>query len=311
VCKAPPSVLVLLGATATGKTAIAVELARRLSGEVISADSRAFFRGLDIVTAKPTGTERAGIPHHLIDNVSLDADYDAMAFRKDVDRLVPEIVGRGAVPILAGGGTLYIRAVLGGLFEGPSKDEAFRAELERVGPKFLHERLSAVDPQAAQAIHPNDRLRLVRALEVHRKTGRPISELQAQAEPLPYDFAIYGLRRDREAHRDAIARRVREMLDAGMIEEVRSLLGGGLTRDMQAYRTIGIPEVAAHLAGETTADEMEAAIVRSTWSLARRQMAWFRCESNVLWLDLAERSVSDGVTRICEHWHARRRDRMA
>ena len=308
---AAPSVLVLLGATATGKTAVAVEVARRLGGEIISADSRAFFRGLNVVTAKPSLSERAGVPHHLIDHIPFDASYDAMVFRRDVEGLVPEIIGRGAVPILAGGGTLYLRAVLGGLFEGPSKDEDFRAELEDVGSDLLHERLAAVDPDAARAIHPNDRLRIVRALEVHRETGRPISELQAQAEPLPYDFSIFGLRRERKAHRSAIARRAQEMIEAGLVGEIRTLLANGLTRDMQAYRTIGIPEVDAHLAGETTADEMADAIVRATWALARRQMSWFRREPNVVWLDVTERTVSDGASRICEHWHSRRRDGTA
>jgi len=299
---AAPPVLVLLGATASGKTAVAVEVAKRLDGEVISADSRAFFQGLDIVTAKPTEAERQGIPHHLIDNVSFRESYDAMAFRRDVERLVPVIAARGAVPILAGGGTLYLRAVLSGLFEGPSKDEEFRAKLETVDPRVLHERLASVDPEAAASIHVNDRLRLTRALEVHRRTGRPISELQLQAEPLPYDFVVIGLRRDREEHRTAIVRRTREMIEAGLVAEIRALLDAGLTPDMQAYRTIGIPEVADHLSDESTLAEMEELIVRATWALARRQMAWFRREKDAAWVDLTGRSVSDVAERVHSLW---------
>ena len=298
-------VIVLLGATATGKTAVGIEVARRLDGEIISADSRAFFAGLDVVTAKPTVAERAGIPHHLIDAVPTDASYDAMAFRRDVERLVPEIVGRGRVPLLVGGGTLYLGAILRGIFDGPSKDEAFRASLADATSASLHRRLRDVDPDAARSIHPNDRLRVVRALEVYEATGRPMSAWQAEAIPLPYDLVVFGLRRDRDDHRRAIAARVAAMVEAGLVDEVERLVARGLAPDAQAYRTIGIPEAVAHLEGRSARAEMEEAIVAQTWSLARRQSAWFRRDRDVTWLDATGRTVGQLATTIVARWEER------
>jgi len=298
-------VLVLLGATATGKTAVGIEVARRVDGEIISADSRAFFAGLDVVTAKPTVAERAGIAHHLVDAVPIDASYDAMAFRRDIERLVPEIVGRGRVPLLVGGGTLYLGAVLRGIFDGPSKDEAFRASLAGAASAALHRRLRDVDPDAAQNIHPNDRLRVVRALEVYEATGRPMSVWQAEAVPLPYDLVVFGLRRDRDDHRRAIAERVAAMIEAGLVDEVERLVARGLAPDAQAYRTIGIPETVAHLEGRSTQAEMEESIVAQTWSLARRQSAWFRRDSDVTWLDASGRTVDELATTIVARWRER------
>lgn len=299
------SILVLLGPTATGKTDVAVAVARRLGGEIISADSRAFFKDLDIVAAKPTTTERQGIPHHLIDSVSVDHGYDAMAFRRDVERLVPEIVKRGRLPILVGGGTLYLGAIIRGIFEGPSKDDRFREGLAQETSEALHGRLCQVDPDAANGIHPNDRLRIVRALEVYEATGRPISRWQAEARPLPYDVSVFGLKRERADHRAAIKARVRRMLDDGLIEEVERLKSAGLQETAQAYRTIGIPEVVAHLDGRLTKAELEDVIARQTWSLARRQAAWFRRDPDVVWIEATGRTIDDLATEIVERWKER------
>ena len=299
------SVLVLLGPTATGKTAVSVEVARRLDGEIISADSRAFFAGLDIVTAKPTVGERGGIPHHLIGSVPIDRPYDAMAFRRDVERFVPEIVSRGRVPLLVGGGTLYLGAVLRGIFEGPAKDPEFRDATADLPSKVLFDRLRDVDPDAASGIHPNDRLRIVRALEVYEATGKPISRWQTEASPLPYDLAVFGLKRERADHRAAIAARVRAMVERGLVDEVDRLRKAGLSEDAQAYRTIGIPEVVAHLEGRSTEGEMEARIIRQTWSLARRQAAWFRRDRDVIWLEASGRTVEDLARAIMTHWEER------
>ena len=297
---------VILGPTAVGKSAVAIEVAARIGGEILSADSRAFFVGLDLVTDKPTEAERRGIPHHLIDCVPLCEPYDAMAFRRDVRRLIAEIRGRGRVPILAGGGTLYLGAVLHGIFEGPAKDEDFRAEMAERDLSALYGRLESVDPTAAASIHPNDRLRITRALEVYEQTGRPISSWQAEAASLPEAFFLVGLRRRRDDHRRAIAARVRRMIDDGLIGELERLRARGLGPECQAYRTIGVPEGFAFLEGRCSEREMEEEIVRRTWGLVRRQMAWFRREDGVSWWDVTGRSADDLAGKIVESWNRRR-----
>jgi tRNA dimethylallyltransferase len=295
-------VLVVLGPTAVGKTAVGVEIAGRIGGEIVSADSRAFFVGLDVVTDKPSEAERRGIPHHLIDIVSLRDTYDAMAFRRDVERLIPEIRARGRVPILVGGGTLYLGAILRGIFEGPSKDDALRAAMARRSIGGLYAQLVSVDPAAAEIIHRNDRLRITRALEIYELTGQPISTWQADAAPLPYAFFVNGLRRDRDDHRAAIASRVRRMVDRGLVDEVRRLREGGLDPECQAYRTIGVPEVAAFLDGRASKLEMEREIANRTWGLVRRQTAWFRREKSVIWWDMGGRDPSEVADGIVAGW---------
>jgi len=295
-------VLVVLGPTATGKTALAVELAHRVDGEVISADSRAFFRGLDIVTDKPSLEEQDGVPHHLIDCVPIDGTYDAMAFRADVVRLLPEIRARGRVPIVAGGGTLYLGAILRGIFDGPAKDPALRAELDAQPLAALGEELSRVDPDAAARIHPNDRLRIVRALEVFRSTGRAISCWHAEAEPLPERFLVAGLSRTRDDHRHAIEARVRRMVERGVFAEMAALAKAGLSPDVQAYRTVGVAEAFEVLDGRLSEAEFVETVAQRTWQLARRQMAWFRRDRDVRWIDRTEATTRRAADDLLTHW---------
>ena len=284
------TVVVILGPTAVGKSTVAIELAMKFGGEIISADSRAFFRDLDIVTDKPSTHARRGIPHHLIDTVELTGKYDAMMFRSDVERLVPQIQLRGHVPIIVGGGTLYLGAILRGIFTGPSADRELRDKLLSEPLDELYTRLKKVDPEAGTRIHANDRLRIVRALEVHAITGQPISDLRKEAKPLPLDFVVFGLKMEREAHRLVIAQRVRKMLAGGLVDEVRSLRARGLTARHQAHRTIGIPEAETFLDGEISRQELEERLIVNTWQLARRQMAWFKRDSAVTWIDVTGRS---------------------
>ena len=298
-------VLVVLGPTASGKTAVAIELARRTNGEVISADSRAFFTGLDIVTEKPPLNERAGVPHHLIDCVPIDGTYDAMAFRSDVVRLLPEIRSRHRQPIIAGGGTLYLAAILRGIFEGPVKNENLRSAMKERLIDDLFRELALADPTAAGKIHPNDRLRITRALEVYHTTGKPMSEWQTEAEPLPEDFHVVGLSRERSQHRILIEQRVRRMLDRGVIDEIAQLLTSGLTQDVQAYRTIGVPEAFEVLDGKMTREEFVRIVSNRTWQLVRRQMAWFRRDEVAHWIDVTGRTVLDVTEQILTEWRAK------
>jgi len=289
---------VILGPTAVGKSAVAIEVATRLHGEVISADSRAFFRGLDIVTDKPSLAKQQDIPHHLIDLVAFDGRYDAMAFCKDVARLIPEIESREHLPIVAGGGTLYLGAILRGIFSGPAADGKVRKALLHESLDTLYTRLLEVDPAATTRIHKNDRLRIMRALEVHELTGRPISELQKEAQPLPYPFIVFGLKREREDHRKAIAARVEGMLSSGLIDEVKRLRDEGLHKDCQAYRTIGVRETFEYLDEEISREELREKIIRNTWALARRQAAWFRNDSEVTWVDVTDRTIDEVAKEI-------------
>ena len=301
-------VLVILGPTASGKTAVAIELARRVDGEIISADSRAFFAGLDIVTDKPTPSERAGIPHHLIDCVPITGSYDAMAFRLDVERLLPDIRRRHRQPVIAGGGTLYLGALLRGLFEGPEKDEVLRATLQERASQDLFRELSSIDPAAAAKIHPNDRLRLTRALEVYHITGKRMSAWQAEAKPLPEEFLVVGLSRARTQHRRAIEARIRSMLDRGLIDEIERLRSQGLTPDVQAYRTIGVREAFEVLDGAITREQFVDIVAARTWQLVRRQLAWFRRDTDVQWIDVGERTPQEVAEQILSSSFAGRFD---
>jgi len=295
-------VLVVLGPTASGKTAVAIELARRTNGEVISADSRAFFAGLDIVTDKPSLEERGDIPHHLIDCVPIDGDYDAMSFRSDVARLLPEIRSRHHQPIIAGGGTLYLEAILRGIFEGPAKDESLRSAMEERSIDDLFSELASVDPAAAARIHPNDRLRIARALEVYRTTGVPMSQWQSEAEPLAENLYVVGLCRERSEHRALIEERVRRMLDLGVIEEIAHLRARGLGQDVQSYRTIGVPEAFEVIDGKLATEEYVRTVSSHTWQLVRRQMAWFRRDEAVRWIHVTGRTVEDVAKQILSEW---------
>jgi tRNA dimethylallyltransferase len=296
--KAGESALVLLGATATGKTAVAIDVARQVSGEVISADSRAYFMGMDIVTDTPSPEEQCGIPHHLLNFIPITGSYDAMTFRRDVTRLLPEIRGRGRLPLIVGGGTLYLGAILRGLFEGPAKDAALRSALRRQSSEALYADLESVDPRSADRIHRNDRLRIVRALEVFQLTGRPMSDWQAEAEPLPEAFCVVGLCRDRIEHRAIIETRVRRMISRGVFAEVECLLARGLRPGMQAFRTIGVPEAVAVLEGKMSSEQYVETVSNRTWQLVRRQSAWFRRDKNVRWISMTGRTAADVAEQI-------------
>ncbi len=293
-------VLVIVGATATGKSAVGLEVAARLGGEIISADSRAFFRGMDILTDKPSRDDREHVPHHLLDICSFADSYDAMRFRQDADQAVRDILRRDRIPVVVGGGTLYIAAIVTGLFRGPSADPMLRSNLSQQPIEQLHAMLRRVDPVSAQRIHPNDRLRVIRALEVHRKTGTPISNLQTRAVPLDYAFHGFVLNRDRDDHRRAIAARVENMVSSGLVDEVKALKNAGLRPMMQAFRTIGVAEALAFLDGEIDEAALRQQLANRTWALARRQIAWFRRLEGFRWIEIGSRSHGDVAQEILD-----------
>jgi tRNA dimethylallyltransferase len=283
--------LVVSGPTACGKTRIAVQVAEAVGGEIINADSMQVYRHMDIGTAKPTSHQRQRVRFHLVDIVEPDEAYSVADFQADVRRAAVAIVRRNRLPILCGGTTLYVRAVIHHLrFPPPPSDRAIRRRLEhelaRVGAEEMHARLAQVDPEAAERIHVNDHKRIVRALEVWESTGRPISDQQTvdAAEASAYNAATFVLTRPRAALYDAIERRVEEMLQRGWVEEVRRLVAQGYRPDLQSMQALGYRWLLKHIRGELDLGEATRLIERDTRRFAKRQLTWFRSQPGFEWL---------------------------
>ena len=301
--------LALLGPTAVGKTSAAIRLAKALDGEIVSVDSRQIYRGMDIGTAKPTAEEQAEAAHHLIDVADPNERYSAARYQRQADRAVADIRARGKLPILAGGAGLYYRALIDGIFDGPSADPVARkrleAEAEAHGSERLRERLLQIDPEAAQSIHANDRIRLIRALEVYEISGTTISELRKQwkREPPRYQPVAVGLRRGREALNRRINARVKRMLSDGLEAEVRALRRR-YQRSDPAFNGYGYGELWDSLDGKLTFDKAVEIFKRNTRRYAKRQMTWFRADRRIQWIDLNEAdggdAAADGALRIWE-----------
>ena len=286
--------IAIVGPTASGKSALALRLAREHAGEIVSCDSLQVYRGLDIGSAKATPAERAEVPHHLLDVVEPSEAFSAADYARLAREALAGIVARGRLPIVAGGSGLYVRALLQGLFEGPSRDDALRSRLEGIAERFsdvrLHRLLARVDPPAAARTSPNDRVRIVRALEVYWLTGRPISSLQgAGSRPLEgYRTLVLGLAPERERLREAVAARTREMIQRGLVSETEGVLaasGGVVPRPLEA---IGYRQAVAVLRGDLDLAEAERSIVTDTMRFAKRQMTWFRHQATVEWFPSAE-----------------------
>ncbi len=295
----------LTGATAVGKTAVAMPLAERIGAEILSLDSMAVYRGMDIGTAKPAPELRRAIPHHLIDIVDADQDFSVAQYRERAFAAIEEIRGRGRVPLFVGGTPLYLKCLLRGFFDGPPADWEMRnqieAELATAGPTALHERLTQVDPVAASQIHANDTRRLVRALEVYHSTGQPISHQQMEFEEgLSADQCrVFVLRRDRDEQHRRIEARVEAMIAEGLVDEVRGLTDGGKQLGRTARQAVGYLEVLEHLAGEYNLPECINRIKARTRRFAKRQGTWFRGLSECRFVDLdAEQPTGAVVEQI-------------
>ena len=279
--------LVIIGATASGKSELALRVAERVGGEILSVDSMQVYRGMDIGTAKPTPDEQRRVRHHLIDVVEPTQEFTVARFVELADAVIADARGRG-VPLIATGGTpLYYKALFEGMFEGPGASNEIRDRLRALSNDELHRRLSEVDPAAAARIHRNDTKRLIRALEVHELTGRPISSLQTEwtAGRQRHPATWIGLDWDREALNRRINARVKAMIEAGWLEETRQLLAHHGQFSKTAAEATGYRELIAHLRGEMSLDEAIEQIKIATRQLARRQMKWFRRFANVKWID--------------------------
>ncbi|MBZ5587896.1 MAG: tRNA (adenosine(37)-N6)-dimethylallyltransferase MiaA [Acidobacteriia bacterium] len=281
--------IVLVGPTASGKTALGAALAENIGGEVISADAFAVYRGLDIGTAKPDRALRARVPHHLIDIADPRSRYSAGMFVRDADEAIGAIRARNRVPVIVGGTHFYVRALLYGLFAEPARDGSLRAELERDwegDPGRVRARLEELDPDAALRILPNDRQRVLRALEVCVLSGRPMTELwkEHSRREVRYAVVMLGLNPPRAMLHATIALRVERMFAAGLLHEVDRLLASGLPSGVHALKAIGYRESCRVLAGTLTIPEAVERATVATRQLAKRQMTWLRSESDVHWL---------------------------
>lgn len=293
----PPAIF-LMGPTASGKTALAVQLAQRLGGEIISVDSALVYRGMDIGTAKPTLAERGGVAHHLIDILDPSAAYSTGQFRSQALALMADISQRGKIPLLVGGTMLYFNALLQGLAVLPAADQTIRAQLDedllRYGKDALHRRLAEVDPIAAARIHPNDPQRIQRALEVYALSGKPLSAFFADnAAELPYQpIKLLIAPHDRKILHELIAQRFLQMLKQGLIKEVQALyLRGDLNAAMPAIRAVGYRQVWAYLQGEEDYSGMTEKAIIATRQLAKRQFTWLRRETDAFALQTGAADV--------------------
>ena len=294
--------IIVAGPTASGKTALAIELARHVGGEIVNADSMQIYKYMDIGTAKPTKEERAAAVHHLIDFLEPDESYSVADYARDAHEVIADITLRGKIPVMCGGTGLYISSVADDVTFGEVEtDYALREELKKTadekGGEYLIEILREFDPMSADRLHPNNLKRVIRAIEFYRLTGVPISEHQAETKRKKsrYDPLIMCIEWERETLYDRINRRVDMMFDAGLVSEVKRLREMGFTRELNSMQGIGYKEVMDYLDGAATLDETKEIIKQSSRRYAKRQMTWFRRDTRVRYINADNAAVEAKV----------------
>ncbi|HJT20239.1 MAG TPA: tRNA (adenosine(37)-N6)-dimethylallyltransferase MiaA [Nitrospira sp.] len=312
----------IVGPTAVGKSLIAIEVAKRFDTEILTADSRQVYRGMDLGTDKPALTEQQGVAHRLIDLVDPDEPFNAGLYRRYAAEAIERLHHRRRLPLVVGGTGLYVRTLLKGLCDAPPADPTVRASLRREateeGPERLYARLMSIDPLSASRLHPRDTSKVIRALEVHHLSERSMSDFQSRhgfAER-PYRSLVVGLNRERGALYGRIEARIDRQLNEGLIDEAARLLGRGYTRDSASMKGLGYRHAAAFLAGDYDRTEMIRRFKRDTRRFAKRQLTWFRSEPDIQWLWIEEtetpvrtaKRVSERIERFLaeleEHFHA-------
>ncbi len=298
----------IVGPTAAGKSALAMEVAERSNCEIINADSRQFYRGMDLGTAKPPAEDRRRVPHHLIDVRSPDESLDVAEFAQMARAAIEEIAARGRNPLVVGGSGLYLRVIRGGIFRGPAASSEIRGRLTKIaaerGNAHLHRQLREIDPEAANRIGVNDLYRIVRAIEVFELTGEKISAHQRRHRfaDIDYDTLTVGVEVERKKLYQAIDRRFDAMIAAGLAGEVRALIEAGYSPEKPPLSTIGYKQIASHLRGEIALSDAIALAKQESRRLAKRQITWFRREPEIVWLD-PERGAQDAFALFEKFFH--------
>jgi len=304
----PPALVIIGGPTAVGKTEVSIELAERLGAEIISADSVQLFKGLDIGSAKPSPEQLARVPHHLVDVLEPWEKVDAARYARMAEEVIAELAARGKRAMVVGGSGLYIRALLFGLAQTPPVDPKLRQQLasqwQAKGPRAMHQWLERLDAATAARLHPNDRQRVLRALEVCIQTGRPFSELHKGFNKPRYPYIMIVLFLPKDELDERIAIRTREMFKAGIVEEVKALLDAGVAPSAHALGSLGYRQAVQYIQGRITLQEAIEATIKETKAYARRQLTWFRKEKQAQWFLATER---EGVyKRIKQFWEEAR-----
>lgn len=298
-----PKVIVICGPTASGKTKLSIELAKKINGEIISSDSMQIYKDMDIGTAKPTIEEMQGIKHYLIDFVLPDQRYSVAEFKKDAIRAIEEVLKKGKVPIVVGGTGLYVDSLIYGIEYSEIKlDEDYRKELEEIadngGLEKLFNRATQIDPEAMKKISVNDKKRIIRILEIYKATGmnKTSQEIESKKNGIPYDYYIFAINMERQKLYDRINLRVDLMIKNGLIEEVNNILKK-YNKFPTAMQGLGYKEVVAYLKNECSKEEMIEKIKMETRRYAKRQLTWFRKNKETIWID-AENDISENIKLI-------------
>ena len=300
-------VLAIVGSTASGKTAVSVELAKKIGGEIVSADSRLIYRDFDIGTAKPTAEERCGIPHYMIDIIPPERLYSAGDYKKDASEAVEKIISKGKIPIVVGGTGFYVRSLLGGLdIPDVPADENFRAEMDKFvedyGRQALYDKLAAIDKTTADKLHYNDNVRVTRALEIFHATGKTMSEISSISKP-PYEVFYAGLNAlDRAYLYDRANRRVDKMIDSGLVDEVHRLVQK-YGRTLPILKTLGYKEICEYFDGKISLEEAVGLIKKHTRNYAKRQLTWFRANPEIHWYYIDEMTQEEIVEKIIREYN--------
>jgi len=298
--------VVIVGPTASGKTAVSIDLAKRLNGEIVSADSRLLYRGMDIGTAKPTAAEQDNVPHHLIDVADPDETWSLALYQRTAYQVIDSIMERSKLPILVGGTGQYVRAIIEGWRIPPqAPDESLRESLSRwaemIGPEGLHQRLATLDPQAAELIDYRNVRRTIRALEVILNTGERFSDLRKKQQ-CRYTPFIFGISRPREVLYQRIDQRIDQMIADGLVEEVQTLLQSGYQADLPTLSAIGYGEIIQYLNNQVSLEEAVTLIRRNTRIFVRRQANWFKPDDpRIHWVEAAEDMV-DNMEEMIRRW---------